>query len=882
MPDQIGLKFNIKGDIMSNESTNILHSNKRSRAFHDHERKFLVEEYIKAGLQPYPIWGLKEFISERVDNDVIHEAYFGKYGALRTQEGFVSKWIGRNGWKDTQAFITDVDKKTDPKYLRHDTRFNKSVIKDYHNWPSDPQDWGTGKSRNIKSNFGKFFVPSPLYHIGIKGTGTKFQDGYLIVIDIDVKNGVDGLTDLKEICKQNNINFEDAFPPTMIVKTPSGGFHYYYKTTKKFSQLVKGISPGVDIVLQTVAPGSYKLSEESKPYVLLTGLKISNLSDFMFKLIDEVQRKKDEQIALRAKETSDHISSLLPADKLKRAKKYLAKMAPSVEGQNGSRDCFKAACVAIKGFDLQLTEALEALEDWNSRCSPPWSKDELIHKCEDAAKADGAWGYLIKVKSPKLKLNVKDLAGKVILPRDDEVAISNHFIQTLGENVVFTENRLYKYNGQIYTEIDTQEQVSMMKTFAGLPTIINLDGDTAPLRLSKNRINGAIHLAINDTKLYKSDFFKRTATGVIAFTNGILVNKEGKFVLEAFDPKYGIRSQYDFDYISDPHCPRWMNFLNGLFEHDNDVTQKIQALQELIGISLVGLATRYKKAGIFVGDTNSAKSTLIQIIRSLFPSNTVSGVEPKLLNVEYYRANLVGKLLNTIAELPSMDMEDTGEFKKFVAGDLISAREPCGKPFEYDAIAGHIYGVNILPRILDKSKATLERMLIIEFNNTFHLDEKPNSKNPRDKIAIVGLADRIIESEKSKIITWAIQGAERLIRNSRYTLPLSHTSRLAAWSIDSNPIEQFFNDNLIYVNGSKIGSQSMYNRYAAWCKVCGYKPLAINNFTTAFRKLISDRLSVAIEDVQKEDRNHRRWYMDLKFIDDSNIWDISDYERILS
>jgi len=88
---------------------------------------------------------------------------------------------------------------------------------------------------------------------------------------------------------------------------------------------------------------------------------------------------------------------------IERAAKYLAKMPIAVDGSNGSKDCFKAACVCVKGFLLTVDESLDAMREWNANCQPPWSEHELRHKLTDAAKASGPSGYLRKTREENWK-----------------------------------------------------------------------------------------------------------------------------------------------------------------------------------------------------------------------------------------------------------------------------------------------------------------------------------------------------------------------------------------------------------------------------------------------------------------------------------------------
>lgn len=103
-----------------------------------------------------------------------------------------------------------------------------------------------------------------------------------------------------------------------------------------------------------------------------------------------------------------------------RARLYLAKVPPAVEGQNGSGGCFHAACVLRKGFELSLEQSLAVIHDWNQTCQPPWSEAELVHKLEDAGKASGESGYLRRAKPDNFhKIDVPNY-GNSNANRDDK------------------------------------------------------------------------------------------------------------------------------------------------------------------------------------------------------------------------------------------------------------------------------------------------------------------------------------------------------------------------------------------------------------------------------------------------------------------------------
>lgn len=76
-----------------------------------------------------------------------------------------------------------------------------------------------------------------------------------------------------------------------------------------------------------------------------------------------------------------------------RVRAYLATIPGAVLGSQGSNHTFNVACSLVKGFCLEKNTALSLLQEWNSKCSPPWSDTELEHKIDDAEKSNTTRGY---------------------------------------------------------------------------------------------------------------------------------------------------------------------------------------------------------------------------------------------------------------------------------------------------------------------------------------------------------------------------------------------------------------------------------------------------------------------------------------------------------
>jgi RecA-family ATPase len=71
-------------------------------------------------------------------------------------------------------------------------------------------------------------------------------------------------------------------------------------------------------------------------------------------------------------------------DRISGARAYLAKLPAAVAGQGGHPATYRAASILANGFDLPWSDAWSLLQEFNLRCSPPWSEKDLRHKLNDA------------------------------------------------------------------------------------------------------------------------------------------------------------------------------------------------------------------------------------------------------------------------------------------------------------------------------------------------------------------------------------------------------------------------------------------------------------------------------------------------------------------
>jgi hypothetical protein len=234
----------------------------------------------------------------------------------------------------------------------------------------------------------------------------------LIAIDIDPVNGGPNPWPLDP-------SQRDDLAKAMIQTTPRGGTHCLFRLPvgKVIKNSAGKLAPGVDvrssggyIVLapSAITPtdkhpgGAYQGLAQLPPKEQLPEPPAWLLA--ALEAIEEPKPAPAQQNALVPYQSG-------PATKkMERARAWLAKVEPAIEGQGGSNTTYRAAVALFEKFDLDPSEAWQLLTEYNQRCLPPWDDKDLLHKLEDANKKyQGPRGTLLLESLPQA--DPKELDG---------------------------------------------------------------------------------------------------------------------------------------------------------------------------------------------------------------------------------------------------------------------------------------------------------------------------------------------------------------------------------------------------------------------------------------------------------------------------------------
>ena len=197
------------------------------------------------------------------------------------------------------------------------------------------------------------------------------------------------------------------------------------------------------------------------------------------------------------------------------------------------------------------------------------------------------------------------------------------------------------------------------------------------------------------------NFFDTAPVGIAAGTRFWRV-ADGRILPEPLTPDHRQVMRLSAEPDFDADAPLWNRLLDHAFRDD---VQQRQLLQTLFGAALTRALWLHRIAVLLIGKTTTGKTTLLNVLASMFPRELVGATNPQRWGNEYYRASLAGKALNIVGELDANDAIPGGAFKSVVGCDMVEGRHPTHRPFSFVCTASHFFNANRLPPTLDRSDA---------------------------------------------------------------------------------------------------------------------------------------------------------------------------------
>lgn len=374
-------------------------------------------------------------------------------------------------------------------------------------------------------------------------------------------------------------------------------------------------------------------------------------------------------------------------------------------------------------------------------------------------------------------------------------------------NIITLNNQLYVYEDGFYQQDEKIIERKMIELF---PSIKQSQRSEV---LSYIKIK--THLNSGDLKVNPY---------IINLKNTRLDIRTGKCL--EFTPEAIEFDRIPVVYDPSAYCADLDKMLNRVFLGDREV---INLFEEMVGACLLK-HNRYQKAFLFYGHGSNGKSTIMDLVKTFLGSRNYSAIALEKVTDRFNTAELENRLANIGDDVDNVVLKDTGTLKKIFSGNSIMVERKGERPYTIEPYATHIYSCNAIPRSFDKSEGFYRRWLLIPFNARFSVHDE-------DYDPMIG--DKITEPEAlSYLLNIGIRGAQRLIKNGRFTEPQTVIEALESYKADNSTVLSWIDDKELTDTYFLDKPRDVtYSDFCDWCKVSGIKSSNVTGKKTFFKEV---------------------------------------------
>lgn len=566
----------------------------------------------------------------------------------------------------------------------------------------------------------------------------------------------------------------ETFPETFTVKTPSGGYHLYYQfsdcvhtSTNIFPQY-----PHTDI--RNV--GGYVVAGGSVTDYIDKGQKAGGLYEII----------KDIAIAPFPTELFAPAHAVSSEGPIKKKKK-LTELMGVVEGQGGNNAMTSLVGKLVSKWPESEwdNEVWPVICEVNKTYKPPFTDKELLTIYESITKKE-------KKRQEGEEEPENEEEGKIVTQYKNNKTkgtyllamyiVKKYNIVTIGE----IEKEVYIYQNGVYRRAENEIIYPEVQ------------------RILKNLVNKSSKLEtmhkICDATYKNRDIFATVPLNFIPLANGVYDIDTNKLLEHS--PSYYFKCQFPVKYDKNAQCPKSIKFLQQVLDDE-----QFLILQEWIGYYFYR-NYMFKKAIILVGEGDTGKTTLLEMITHLLGRDNISSVSlQKMASDKFAGAHMYEKHGNLVDELSAKDISDSGSFKVATGGGSISGEYKFGNQFSFLNYSKLTFACNKIPTVKDfDDVAYFNRWMIIRFTRTI-AKKIPNF-----------IQTLTTEEERSGLFNFAIDGLKRLMDQGKFSYNKNAEDTKLEMMKNGSSIAQFISEKIVQEDNAEISKEDMYDIYAKFCR----------------------------------------------------------------
>ena len=333
------------------------------------------------------------------------------------------------------------------------------------------------------------------------------------------------------------------------------------------------------------------------------------------------------------------------------------------------------------------------------------------------------------------------------------------------------------------------------------------------------KINAMLKLAVSEPDMAVTDRELDADPMLLGVQNGVVDLHRGHLLFNY--PEMRVTRHCGANFVEDARSPRWVRFLNQIFQGD---TKTIETVQRLLGYTLTGRVTE-EVLVICIGYGSNGKSVFSNVIYRIMGGYSRTA-PPSLLTVRRSDdasprndlAALAGARYVSISELQAGDRLDEQVVKLLAGREPISARFLHKEFFEFLPTFTAWLRTNHKPIITGEDHGIWRRLVVLPFDRTFTEGEK----DPQ-------LEDKLMD-ESDGILQWVLEGV-RMYLNDGLKLSPRIKAEVAKYRSDSDMLGEFLADKTTPHASAKVNQVEMYKAWRVWCEESGVRPGSKKTFT---------------------------------------------------
>jgi len=466
---------------------------------------------------------------------------------------------------------------------------------------------------------------------------------------------------------------------------------------------------------------------------------------------------------------------------------------------------------------------------------------ESIHKGESIAEASS----LANLNVPKDPDAIDEEDGGEIGGRTlSDTGNGRRFVDTFGEAVRYSEGLgWFHWSGGYWKpDVEGLEMQELAKSLAPViaSEVVKYDGDTdkqsevikwAQNSKSNARLKSAIDNANSDRRVRLAVDDWDANPHMLGVLNGVVDLRTGELLKNR--PDLYITRRAPVAYTPGLRNVRWEQFLDFATGGDKEYQEW---LQKAAGYSLTGLS-KYDLMFLVYGPAGSGKNTFVEaIVKCLgtkqyawpFDSSILANGDGQASGSDLYHwAELRGRRLVWVDELPDSERLKENSVKKLTGSSEISARSPGERPFTFASQAKLWISTNHRPIIMDD--AMWRRIRPMPFNFV------PENPDP-------DLKEYIFDPEGAlpAVMSWAVEGAIKMLNSSSrdalgWCAVVSEAAEI--YRKNEDRIGLFLDEETTESEGASTPIKQLYSIYRVWVEERGEKPMS----QTAFQRKMLER-----------------------------------------